>query len=130
MSPLIIRSAVSFTVPLDSVRAAVSGPTRVRAGRRIRGSRHQAPGGETACFIHARMRRVIDTVTTRHPGATIVLVSHGTFLHIGLTELLRNVSPEWAEGFPLVNAGTIVALHGPDGLRCETWCGAVPPGDS
>jgi broad specificity phosphatase PhoE len=84
------------------------------------------PGGETGHAALARMQAVVNRVCAAYPGQTVVLVSHAGFLHFTLSALLTNVPPGWT--LPIPNAGTVVAVCDPGGIRCEAWCGTVPPG--
>lgn len=85
------------------------------------------PGGETGHAALIRMEAAIETACAAHREGTVVLVSHVGILHFTLSRLLTNVSPAWTSCYPIPNAGAVVAVRGLGDLRCENWCGAVPP---
>jgi broad specificity phosphatase PhoE len=85
------------------------------------------PGGETGHAAMARMRTAIEGAHAAHSEGTAILVSHAGILQFALSGLLTNVSSAWTKTLPIPNAGAVVALYDVDGLRCEIWCGAVPP---
>jgi probable phosphoglycerate mutase len=82
--------------------------------------------GETGESALGRMRKAIEFIRSEHSNGTVVLVSHMGLLHFTLNLLLRNVLPAWTAERPIPNTGVIVASYGPEGLLCETWCGAAP----
>lgn len=85
------------------------------------------PGGESGHAALVRMRTAIEATCETHPDGTVVLVSHAGILHFTLNRLLTNVSPAWTQLLPIPNAGAVVTVSGVGGLRCENWCGAIPP---
>lgn len=54
---------------------------------------------------------------------TILLVSHGATLRVGLSHLLINIDPSTVLTRPMTNTGYIIVELTPIGLRCVEWCG-------
>jgi len=71
----------------------------------------RVPDGESATEVVARLRSVLDEVTAAHPGQTVLVVSHGGTVRIGLPPLCR-MEVEPAE---LDNTATVeVRVEGAD----------------
>jgi broad specificity phosphatase PhoE len=49
----------------------------------------RVPDGESAAEVVARLRTVLEGITQAHPGETVLVVSHGGTLRIGLPALCR-----------------------------------------
>jgi broad specificity phosphatase PhoE len=83
------------------------------------------PNGENGNEALARLRSVVQDVSTEHPGGTVALVSHGAILHFGLALMSRNLVACRPHEWPLPNAGTIIAESDGNDLTCVDWCGQV-----
>ena len=75
------------------------------------------PDGETATELVRRLREVLQEVADAHPGETVLVVSHGSALRIGVPALCRME----AEPTELENTSTLTMLLGADGWVCTRW---------
>ena len=75
------------------------------------------PGGETGREIADRFGAVLQEVADAHPGETVLVVSHGGTIGLGVPALARMD----AEQQPLGNGGTVEVLADADGWVCTHW---------
>jgi 2,3-bisphosphoglycerate-dependent phosphoglycerate mutase len=75
------------------------------------------PGGETGTELVARVRGVLEEITDAHPGETVLVVSHGGTLRIGVPALCR-MDADPAE---LENTATLEVLADADAWVCTRW---------
>jgi probable phosphoglycerate mutase len=75
------------------------------------------PGGETAEEVVVRVRAVLQEIADAHPGETVLVVSHGSALRIGIPALCRMD----AEAVELENATTLEVLADADHWVCTRW---------
>lgn len=81
--------------------------------------------GESYHDIVARFAPFVEKLvdTYADTDASILLVSHGSTLRVGLSHLLINIDPYTVFARPMTNAGYIEVVLTTDGLRCIEWCG-------
>jgi broad specificity phosphatase PhoE len=81
------------------------------------------PGGETGDQIAARMRAALDGVADRHVGASVVVVSHGGAMAVGITALADNLDPSFVSQHILANTEVVELERTAAGWRCVSWAG-------
>ena len=75
------------------------------------------PGGETAREMVSRVREVLEEITDAHPGETVLVISHGGTLRIGVPALCRmDAGPAELE-----NTATLEVLADADAWVCTRW---------
>jgi broad specificity phosphatase PhoE len=79
----------------------------------------RVPGGESAAEMVSRLREVMEEITDAHPGETVLVLSHGGTLRVGVPALCRMV----AEPAELENTATVEVLADADGWVCTRWGG-------
>lgn len=81
--------------------------------------------GESYNDIAARFAPFVEQLvaTFSQTEKSILLVSHGSTLRVGLSYLLDNIDPYTVLSRPMSNAGYIEVELTTDGLRCVAWCG-------
>ena len=77
----------------------------------------RVPDGESAAEVVGRLRTVLEGVTAAQPGETILVVSHGATLRVGLPALCR-MDVEPAE---LENTATVQVRAEAGDLVCVRW---------
>jgi 2,3-bisphosphoglycerate-dependent phosphoglycerate mutase len=86
---------------------------------------HALPGGESGAAVVDRARLAAGTVTARHPGQTVVVVSHGGFMSIALPRIADNVPDDRARGSGIPNCGVVELVLGGEvdqpGWRIVSW---------
>ncbi|MGD9955800.1 MAG: histidine phosphatase family protein [Candidatus Nanopelagicales bacterium] len=83
-------------------------------------------GGETGLQIAERMRAALDLVADKHAGESVVVVSHGGAMAVGVIELC-GLDPAYVATHLLKNTD-VVELVRTDGVWiCESWAGERPP---
>jgi len=75
------------------------------------------PGGETGREIADRFGAVLREVADVHPGETVLVVSHGAAIGLGVPEIARID----AEQTPLGNCGTLEVLADAEAWVCTRW---------
>src|SRR4051794_4816145 len=75
------------------------------------------PGGETATEVVSRLREVLQEIADAHPGETVIVVSHGSALRIGVPAVCRME----AEPSELENTSTLEMLLDADAWVCTRW---------
>ncbi|MGH3436951.1 MAG: histidine phosphatase family protein [Sciscionella sp.] len=85
------------------------------------------PGGETAKQVLRRYTDAVHTITQRHRGGSVVLVSHGAVIRLVAPALAPNINPSLGEHAILPNTGRVVLDAHPDGWRCVEWTGVRLP---
>lgn len=86
----------------------------------------QVGDGETGHEVVGRLSGVLGEVADLHRGETVLLVSHGGLLALGLTTLSANLKPAWVAERPLGNADVVEVAYDADGWVCGSWAGDVP----
>ena len=84
------------------------------------------PGGETGAAIVARMRSALDHVADRHEGGTVVVVSHGGAMAVGIGALCANLDTLFVSQHILANCDLVELRRDGADWRCDSWAG-VPP---
>jgi probable phosphoglycerate mutase len=75
------------------------------------------PGGESGREIADRVGGVLREIADLHPGETVLVISHGVAIGLGVPELCRM---DVAQG-PLANTATVEVLADADGWVCTRW---------
>jgi broad specificity phosphatase PhoE len=75
------------------------------------------PGGETAREIANRFDEVLREIADLHPGETVLVVSHGGAIGLGVPAIARMD----AEQTQLDNCDTVEVLADADGWVCTSW---------
>ncbi len=75
------------------------------------------PGGETGHEVAARFGAVLREIADAHPGETVLVVSHGGAIGLGVPALARMD----AEQRPLGNCDTVEVLADADAWVCTRW---------
>lgn len=86
----------------------------------------RAGDGETGHQVVARLSGVLEEVADLHRGETVLLVTHGGLLALGLTALSANLKPAWVSQHRLDNADLVEMAYDADGWVCTSWAGDVP----
>ena len=81
------------------------------------------PGGETGQQIVDRMRTALDSVADRHEGETVVVVSHGGAMAVGIQWLCDNLDALFVSQHILANCELVELRRDADGWRCDVWAG-------
>jgi probable phosphoglycerate mutase len=81
------------------------------------------PGGETGQQIVDRMRAALDSVADRHEGETIVVVSHGGAMAVGIQWLCDNLDALFVSQHILANCELVELRRDAEGWRCDVWAG-------
>ena len=74
-------------------------------------------GGESGREIAERVGAVLQEVADAHPGETVLVVSHGGAIGLGVPHLCRMD----VEQTPLANTATVEVLADADGWVCRRW---------
>ncbi len=82
-------------------------------------------GGESFHDLRARFVPFIDKVTALHGDTdhNILLITHGSLLYLMLPLVLSNINFASMRGYPMPNAGVIIAEKQASSLVCIEWCG-------
>jgi probable phosphoglycerate mutase len=84
------------------------------------------PGGETGLEIAGRFGEVLREIADLHPGETVLVVSHGGAIGLGVPAIARmDAQPQ-----RLGNCDTVELLADADGWVCTRWGAADPGGES
>jgi probable phosphoglycerate mutase len=83
-------------------------------------------GGETGQQIADRMRDALDGVADRHPGETVVVVSHGGAMAVGVVALCR-LDPAYVATHLLANCDVVELVRTHGEWDCVSWAGESPP---
>ncbi len=83
-------------------------------------------GGETGREIADRMAAALHRVATANAGGTVVVVSHGGAMAVGLTDLCGNLSAAFVSEHLLANCDVVDLVRDDHGWRCESWAGLPP----
>jgi probable phosphoglycerate mutase len=75
------------------------------------------PGGESGREIADRVGGVLREIADLHPGETVLVMSHGTAISLGVPDLCRM---DVAQG-PLANTASVEVLADADGWVCARW---------
>lgn len=78
------------------------------------------PGGESAQQFRERCLLVLEDIAERHPGETVVVVTHGLVLDIAYREA-HGIELGVPRPVPLLNASLNVFHYGNRHWRCESW---------
>jgi broad specificity phosphatase PhoE len=78
-------------------------------------------GGESFEDVRARFRPLIETLTARPPGGSVLLLGHGGTFMCMLPLVLSNVTVDFARERTLKYTELVVAELGSDGLTCLAW---------
>jgi broad specificity phosphatase PhoE len=82
--------------------------------------------GETGHQVVARLSGVLQDVQDAHRGETVLVISHGGLLTLGLTVLSATLNPAWVSGRPLGPADLVEMAYDSAGWVCRAWAGDVP----
>lgn len=99
----------------DVFRAWLDGSLEQRAG-----------DGETGRQVVARLSGVLQDVQDAHRGETVLVISHGGLLTLGLTALSATLSPAWVSSRPLGHTDLVEMAYDSAGWVCRAWAGGVP----
>ena len=78
-------------------------------------------GGETGADLAARVRTVLDEAAGSHPGESVLVISHGGAMGVGLPALAANLPRDIIRLHPLPNCGVVeLAVDGGD-WRAVRW---------
>jgi broad specificity phosphatase PhoE len=80
--------------------------------------------GEAAIM---RLRSLVDDLALRHPGETVLAVSHGGLLQTCLPWVCDNLTPQYGYQKLLANTAVIEIDADDDAVRCLFWDGAPVP---
>lgn len=75
------------------------------------------PGSESGREIADRVGGVLREIADLHPGETVLVISHGAAINLGVPSLCRM---DVAQG-PLANTATVEMLADADGWVCTRW---------
>lgn len=80
--------------------------------------------GELGRHVVRRLTGLVADLTDRHPGQTVVLVSHGGLLQTGIPWICANLSPAFGLRRLVANTAVIEVQADGAGLTCISWAGA------
>lgn len=81
------------------------------------------PGGETGVEIVARMHAALDEVADRHDGGTVLVVSHGGAMAVGITSMCDNLDSLFVSQHILANCDLVELRRDDAGWHCDSWAG-------
>lgn len=81
------------------------------------------PGGETGLAIVERMGAALGSVADRHEGGTVVVVSHGGAMALGLAALCDNLDTLFVSQHILANCDLVELRRDGTGWHCDSWAG-------
>lgn len=84
---------------------------------------HRFHEGESGREIADRVAAALERVVAAHPGDTVVVVSHGGAIAVGVTDLCANVDSAFVSDHLLANCATVELVRDAAGWRCESWAG-------
>jgi probable phosphoglycerate mutase len=84
---------------------------------------HGFPGGESGHDIVARIATALDHVADKHDGQTVVVVSHGGAMAVGITELADNLDAAFVSEHILANTEVVDLERVEGSWRCTSWAG-------
>ncbi|HET6694674.1 MAG TPA: histidine phosphatase family protein [Pedococcus sp.] len=79
--------------------------------------------GETGHEVVGRLRSVVEDAADRFRGETVLLVSHGGIIELGLSRLCRNLSRGFIEAHTLDNGEAVELDVDSAGWLCTRWAG-------
>lgn len=88
---------------------------------------HGFEGGETGVQIADRVTAALNEVAAAHPEQSIVVVSHGGAMAVGLGALCDNLPRGWVGTHLLANTDVVEVVRTDAGWHCVSWAGRVPP---
>ncbi|MDF2092518.1 histidine phosphatase family protein [Knoellia sp. 3-2P3] len=83
--------------------------------------------GETGHDVIARLRDVVEEVADLFRGESVLLVSHGGIIELGLSHLCRNVTASFVDRHPLGNGEAVEVEVDSSGWVCTSWAGKPLP---
>lgn len=89
-------------------------------GLKSRDPAYVIPGGESARQFRDRCLAVLEDIAERHPGATVVVVTHGLVLDIAYREA-HAIALGAPRPVPLLNASLNVFRYDNRRWHCDTW---------
>jgi broad specificity phosphatase PhoE len=107
--------------------AATSGAVNFERWLRDGDLAHGFEGGETACQATRRVTGTLAGIVARHPGQTVVAVSHGGALALSLMHLCHNVVPLFVWANLLDNCAVVEVSVDGAGWTCTSWAGQHVP---
>lgn len=90
---------------------------------------HRFHEGESGREIADRVAAALDAVAGAHAGQTVVVVSHGGAMAVGLTDLCPNLGADFVVANLLANCAVVELVHDDAGWRCVSWAD-LPVGDA
>jgi probable phosphoglycerate mutase len=81
---------------------------------------HQVPGGESIRQVYERVSSEFATLVAQHPGATLVVVTHGGILD-ALYRFVRGVPLHRPRDFPIYNASVNKVRCSEGAWSVESW---------
>ncbi len=69
------------------------------------------------------MRAALDSVADRHEGGTVVVVSHGGAMALGLGSMCDNLDTLFVSQHILANCDLVELRRDGAGWRCDSWAG-------
>ena len=82
-------------------------------------------GGETGVELAARVRTVLEEAAGSHPGESVLVISHGGAMGVGLPALAANLPHDIVRLHPLPNCGVVELVVEDDGWRAVRWVDQV-----
>jgi probable phosphoglycerate mutase len=82
--------------------------------------------GETGHQVVGRLSSVVEEVADRFRGETVLLVSHGGIISLGLIALCHNVDRAWADAHPLEPGEAVEVDVDSSGWACRRWADHPP----
>jgi probable phosphoglycerate mutase len=79
--------------------------------------------GESGHEVVARLKGVVEEVADRFRGETVLLISHGGIIELGLPRLCRNLSRGFVDAHPLDNGEAAELEVDASGWVCTRWAG-------
>ena len=87
---------------------------------------HGFEGGETGRQVADRVEAALNSVADRHPGESVVVVSHGGAIALGLGALCDDLPRGFVGRHLLDNADVVEITRDSGTWRCVAWAGLTP----
>jgi probable phosphoglycerate mutase len=78
-------------------------------------------GGENGREVAARVGAALEELATAHEGETVLVISHGGAMGVGLPALADNLAQNMGETHPLPSCGMVEMTVDEDGWRAVRW---------
>ena len=85
------------------------------------------PGGESGVDVVERYTAVLEEIADEHRGESVLVVSHGGVMCLGLSVVARNLAVSHSRDLPMPNCGVVAMEADADGWVARSWAGTTLP---